>query len=147
MKYASGTTVSTDRSLAEIRQTLSRFGADKFGLMDGKDQAAIGFEMGGRAIRMVVELPKIEPFLKTDKGRSRTRVAAEAERVKAEKQLWRNLALIVKAKCASVDSGVTTFDTEWLPYFVLKNGRTVAEHIVPQLAEGSTPTLMLGMDP
>jgi hypothetical protein len=37
---------------------------------------------------------------------------------------------------------------EWLPYFVLGNGKTVAEQVIPSLANAGTipPHKLLGMD-
>ena len=146
-RYANGTSVPIDRSKAEIERTLTRYGAEKFAYMSEQDRAQIAFQFKGRAIRMKLDLPRPNDFAKTEKGRPRPPAAQVSECDKAIRQKWRALLLVIKAKLEAIEAGVSTFETEWLPWVVLPNGRTVAEHIGPQIAEGKIPsTLMLTMD-
>jgi hypothetical protein len=149
-RYAQGTSVSTDRSLGEIRKILARYGAMKFGLIDQPGSAAIGFEMQNRAVKIVIPLPKVEDCTKSPSGRARTRAQAEEAMRAEECQRWRALALIIKAKCEVVESGIITFEREWLPYLVLPNGQTVADKVAPELAgmfeRGRVPPLLLDYD-
>jgi len=48
---------------------------------------------------------------------------------------WRALALAVKAKLEVVASGIVGFDSEFMPYIVMPDGKTVAEHVSPSIAE------------
>ena len=51
----------------------------------------------------------------------------------AIKAKWRALYLIIKAKFVAIESGVSTLDNEFMANFVLKNGLTLSEYILPQL--------------
>ncbi len=61
------------------------------------------------------------PLLETVRQKS-TRITEREERSR-----WRALLLVLKAKFAAVDSKVTTFEVEFLPYLVIKTGDTVAQ--------------------
>jgi hypothetical protein len=147
-RYARQTTVPIERSKAEIERTLARYGASHFGYVSEPGTATIAFRAHGRAIRMRLALPAIGEFKKDRRGRARAPSAAEKELDRAVKQRWRALALVIKAKLEAIESGIATFDDEWLPYTVLPDGRTVAETVVPQLGqlEAGAP-LLLAMGP
>lgn len=151
-RYASGTSVPVDRSKAEIEKTLERYGADQFAYGSTSGSAMIGFRVHGRSVRMTLTLPKRDApdFRRTDQGRARSESAGQVLYEQAVRQRWRALALVVKAKLEAVESGIATFDDEWLAYMVLPGGRTVSETIAPQLelayAEGSPPKLLLDLE-
>lgn len=52
----------------------------------------------------------------------------------AVRQSWRALSLVIKAKLEAVDAGIVQFETEFLPHFVMPDGRTVAQHVEPKVA-------------
>lgn len=56
--YASQTSVTSDKSRAEIERTLARYGASSF--MYGWDQlrAIVAFEMHGRRLKFVLPMPE-----------------------------------------------------------------------------------------
>lgn len=53
---------------------------------------------------------------------------------------------MIKAKLEAVESGISTFDTEFLGHLVLPNGQTVADAVVPRVVEayetGAMPALL-----
>jgi hypothetical protein len=55
-------------------------------------------------------------------------------RIKEERRIWRVIYYHLKSVFEAADSGVMEFRALMLPYLVTKNGQTIAEHIVPQLA-------------
>ena len=61
-RYASKTTVSSDRSKAEIEGILRRYGADQF--MQGWEASlgVVGFRINGFQVRMLLPLPNPEDF-------------------------------------------------------------------------------------
>jgi hypothetical protein len=64
------------------------------------------------------------------------------------RERWRSLALCIKAKMETVRSGISSFEIEFLPHFVVgPKGRTIADEIVPQLEQsvknGRMPSLQL----
>ncbi len=134
--YASGTTVSKDRSLDEIKRTLVRYGADAFRHSEdwAHGLAVVEFAAHGRHVRFSLPMPSMEEFTRTERGRTRTREAATKSWEQACRQRWRALALAVKAKLEAVESGIATFEREFLAYVVdPESQRTVGEVMAPQL--------------
>jgi hypothetical protein len=92
----------------------------------------VGFEKNGRQIRFIIPLPdKASPeFTEYKQGSvtySRTDSAARNLYEQAIRQKWRAMALLVKAKLEGVESGISTFESEFLANTVLPNGKTVFE--------------------
>lgn len=52
-----------------------------------------------------------------------------------ERRVWRVLYWHLKAMFEAADSGVIAVEDIILPYIVTPDGRTIAEHVAPQLAE------------
>lgn len=150
MAYASNTDVSSDRSRAEIERTLSRYGADEFAYATRRDMAVIQFAAEGRTIRFTVPLPDREShdFTHTPvRGTRRSPAQIEAAYEQAVRQRWRALALVVKAKLEAVESGIVTFEQEFLPHILVpgQNG-TVYDQVRPALAvayETGRPAVLL----
>ena len=144
-KYAARTSVSVEKSRAEIEATLVRYGASSF--MYGWDfrGAMIAFviDVGAeqkRQVRFHLPLPSRDErrFTQHSRGR-RTPDAAEALWEQACRQRWRALALVVKAKLEAVETGIATFEDEFLAYIMLPEGQTVGEWIGPQLVAAYDP--------
>lgn len=150
-RYATKTQVSADRSRVEIEKTLTRYGADQFIYGWEIGRAIIGFRMHGIMIRITLPMPRKddEAFTKTPAGR-RTRNTAASLKAweQATRQRWRALALVVKAKLEAVESGIATFEDEFLAYVQLPNGATVGEWARPQIETayktGRMPALLPG---
>lgn len=132
-KYAEGTTVTSERSRAEIERTLTRYGATTFTYGWEPGRAAVQFVMRGRQVRFILPLPDRDDtdFTRTPTGKVRTSTAAEQAYEQSVRQRWRALALMVKAKLEAVQSGIVTFEVEFLPHTVLPSGRTVADEVGP----------------
>lgn len=138
-RYAQDTSVSTDKSIAEIRSTIRRYGASEFAHMEGEREAKIIFTMRSRRImfRLTMPDPKEKRFTHTP-GRNvaRTAVAAEAAWEQECRSRWRALALVVKAKLEAVESGIAEFDVEFLGNIVLPGtgGATVGDQVLEKVA-------------
>jgi hypothetical protein len=141
IRYAEGTSVSVDRSIAEIRKTISAYKASSFGTAENNNKAMLTFDMNDRRIRLVIDLPVLHKT-KTHKGY----VMGQNDVDKETRRLWRCLLLLVKSKLECVASGICTFEEAFLPHIVLPNGQTVAELAIPQVkqayASGSVPPLL-----
>lgn len=70
-RYAKDTSVSVEKSRAEIETILNRYGADAFAYMSQPGRAAIGFRVGGRQLRFVLPIPDREQY-RTYKSRGYT---------------------------------------------------------------------------
>ena len=149
-EYAKNTTVSEQKSILGIESTLRRYDAKSFAYgweeRQGKEICVIAFKTDNRTIRFKLPMPARSEFVTTPTGMERAESTVENEYRKARRQRWRALLLIVKAKLEAIDSGITTFDEEFLPYMVLPGGKTISEVTMPQLedvyATGGVPQLL-----
>lgn len=149
-RYARDTKVSADRSLAEIKRTVERYGASAFGFAQDGDRAMVQFKADARLVRFVINMPDRDndEFVLTDTGRDRSETSAFAAWEKSCRQRWRALALVVKAKLEAVESGITDFDREFLAYLVLPDGSTVADNALPAVATAyETGRMPVGLIP
>lgn len=148
-RYAAGTEVSTDRSRAEIESTLRRYGADQFVSGWDNSRAMLGFRVNARHVRFELPMPDRDD----DEFRlTPSRAYARSEKQQTEvfeqevRRRWRALALAVKAKLEAVDTGIATFDDEFLAYIVLPGGSTVGQALGDGLetaiASGKLPPLL-----
>ena len=152
-RYAKQTTVTPAKSRAEIESIITRYGADQFAYGWQDEQAMIQFRFERRVVRFVLTMPDRDDdeFSLTPAGRRRRSTDGTLkEWEKACRQIWRALALVVKAKLEAVESGIVTFDEEFLPYLLLPDGTTVASNVIPVVIAayetGRMPsTLLLGM--
>ena len=135
MAYAENTSVPVSSSKSEIESTLDRYGATGFGYMIQGDRAAVMFEASGKRVRFVLPFPDRESleFKKTPTGRPRKGDAVNSAYEQEVRRRWRALALAIKAKLEAVDTGITSFEEEFLAHIVMPNGQTVAETAIPAL--------------
>lgn len=154
MKYAAKTEVSAEKSRAEIEIVLKRYGASRFGYMVGPTEAMIAFEARNRRIRFIVPMPdptdeKYHYRKVSNYSKKRLTPDQAQERIEQEgRQRWRALLLAIKAKLEAVETGISTFEDEFLPHIVLPSGQTVGQWIGPQIDEayrtGGMPQLLIG---
>lgn len=149
-KYASKTNVPVERSKAEIERTLTRYGADQFAYAWSGATAIIAFAIDGRAVRISIPMPdkNDKKFWTTEAGRVRKDPdAALKEWEKACRQRWRAVLLVIKAKLEAVESGISSFEDEFLAHLLLPNNKTFGEWAGPQLREsvarGDMPKALL----
>lgn len=134
-QYASQTQVSVERSQAEIRKILKRYGADAVAVIEADAGAAVEFSANQRRIRFVIEMPDPQDrqFTRTPTGRTRSVTEAGKAHEQAVKQRWRALGLVIKAKLEAVESNIVSFESEFLAHTVLPSGKTVADEVAPQI--------------
>jgi len=145
-RYASETTVSSERSQAEIKSTLQRYGASKYAFFEEDSRSAIIFELSDRRLKFELPLPsrtEDEFIFKTRNGElTKNTYPIDQQHKKWEqacRQRWRALALAIKAKLEAVESGITDFEEEFLAHILMPDGRTIGEHIVPQVGQLCSP--------
>jgi len=154
MAYAEDTSVSVEKSRAEIEKLIVRAGADKFASMISENEAMIGFAICGKHVKFVLPLPRTDErrfthrkVNSTNHGSPRSREEAYKAWEQACRSRWRALCLCIKAKLEAVEAGITTFEAEFLAHFVTPGGKTMGERIIPQLEEmsksGKMPLLTL----
>jgi hypothetical protein len=137
MAYAESTSVSTEKSCAEIERTLQRYGADQFMYGWDQDKAVVGFRMAGRQIRFLLPMPDKNDrrFTHTPTGKVRKENAVYSEWEQACRQKWRALSLVIKAKLEAVEAEIAVFEDEFMANIVLPNGSTVSQFMLPQITK------------
>jgi hypothetical protein len=154
-RYASNTKVSSEKSRNEIERTLQRYGASGFGFWIENDSALVQFQIEKLKIAFKLPMPdrKSEEFTMSshENDWQRKPLAAETAHRRWEqacRQRWRALALVIKAKLEAIDSGISTFEEEFMAHIMLPDGVTVGEKLVPGLTAlkktGDMPKLLVG---
>lgn len=126
-RYAANTTVSVERSLAELRRVLNRYGCEGFGYIDEGGRTVVAFTLRQGDLRLPLRFD-----LEAPEGDA-----------KELRRRWRCLILIVKAKLEAIENEVADPYRELGPYLVLPNGSTVGERLQADLEgpllEGKLP--------
>ena len=128
--YAKGTKVPVNRSRDEIEGVLNKIGADAIAFMRESTMAQIAFRLDGR--HYVIRLSRME-------GRN-------AEQL--EREQWRQMLLLLKAKMVAIAAGITTTHEEFLAYAMLPTGQTLGAHVIdhPGVLETTGPLMLPGGD-
>lgn len=146
--YAESTSVTVEKSRAEIETILMRHGADAFAYSTDSGTVRLGFRMDGRHFRFTLSLPdpKEPRFTHHSRG-ARTIEGARTEWEQACRQKWRALLLVIKAKLEAVSAGISSIEDEFLANLILPDRQTVSEWLKPQVEEayrvGSMPTNLM----
>lgn len=137
MAYAEGTIVSVEKSKTELKHTILKNGGTGYEAFEREDKAGIQFKFNERLLRFIVAFPGPDNrmFTRTPTGLSRAKDVAFQAYEGEQRRRWRALILAIKAKFEIVTSGISTFEEEFLPYTVLPDGRTVAEHAIPMVEQ------------
>lgn len=132
-RFAEGTEVSVEKSRAEIERLITRYGATSTAFMNAPGRALIMFEAKKRRVVFELPLPDREDkkFLRDGRGSMRTPEKRFEVWEQACRQRWRALALVIKAKLEAVESGITSFEDEFLAHIMLPDGQTVSKHVSP----------------
>lgn len=150
MTYAADTSVSVEKTRAELDRLLSKAGASQrmMGSDDEAGAAFVVFSLQGRQVRLRVPLPKqSDPrFLRDGRGTRRPASKVIEAWEQACRSRWRQLLLLVKAKLEAIALGLSTVEREFLADIYLSDGRTVHQALVDDLdqmyRDGSVPKML-----
>lgn len=134
-----GTVVTVEKSQAEVRKLLGRFGAREFGFGEAVDDEAVVWSavtFTHEDIRVRLRVPhkrisKADLNAKASRTRTKTRADIQYELAEAEaRRIWRVMAHNIKARMVAVEEGVESFVEAWLSHIVDPNtGMTVYEQL------------------
>lgn len=151
-RYAASTDVTAERSQAEVERILRRYGADQFIRGWDLETATIGFRIRKRQVKLTILMPDPEDpeFTEYTDGwgnqKLRSENVARDRFEQATRQRWRALTLYLKATLEAIEVGIVSIESAFLPYTMLKDGRTVTEWLEPQIAlhyqTGNMPPLL-----
>jgi hypothetical protein len=135
-KFAENTTVDVAKSQAEIASLVTKYGAN--GFLYGQDEdagiAMVRFRAKGRIVRFDVPLSvDRSEFVYTAGNVRRSADAIQAKVDQEIRRRWRALVLAIKAKLEVVETGISTFEQEFLAHIELPDGTTVGDWAAPQL--------------
>lgn len=148
MPYAENTTVSPARTREELEKFLVRRGATGFVAGWQGDRNVVSFIWRDRHMR--VEVPLLErthvKITHTETARRRTERQQQEAYDKMVRSRWRAVFLIIKAKIETIELGASTLDQEFGMSYVLPDGSTVADNVLPRLEQafstGEVPELL-----
>lgn len=125
MLYAEKTKVPVSQTRSEIEQLLERHKAKQYGTAVDYEllKARVQFRLQERIVRFVIALP------------DQKKLGTGERYGRAERQRWRALLLVIKAKLESVENAIETFESAFLSQIVMPDDRTVADIVLPQIAE------------
>lgn len=134
-RYAQDTKVPVMHSQQELRELLRKNGAGQLVIGDDPERKLIvlGFTLGGRQFRRNI---------------STERPSRRCDQEQLEREAWRAMMLIVKAKLEIIAMGASSIEEEFLSDLVLPSGETVGAHVIPKVADayesGQMPRLLPG---
>jgi hypothetical protein len=150
-RFAEGTEVTVEKSRTELEALLDKHGATEFALHRSAERTVLLYRMHERMMRQVVDYPPADAYLYPDPKRTWNKRKPEEIKKLQEaehRRRWRALVLITKARLELIAGGGSTFEREFMADTLLPNGQTVAEAMLPRIAEsyasGEMPPLMLG---
>lgn len=123
--YAENTKVPVSQSRVDIERLLENHKARQYGTaVDYELQSArVQFRLHDRIVRFEIALP------------DRKKLGEGIRFERAERQRWRALLLVIKAKLESVENSIETFESAFLGQIVMPNDQTMAQIVTPLIAE------------
>jgi len=136
MGFAEGTVVPIARTRGEIEALVEKYGASRFasGWTDN-GVAGISFAIKGRMVRFELTLPTMgEAAKKAPRGNRYYATDSQKKKwIDGEgRRRWRCLLLAIKAKLEIVETGIATFEQEFLGHIVTASNQTIYEALKMQ---------------
>jgi len=136
-RYAAETEVPVERSKRAIEVLLQAHGADAYHTGWDARRDIIEFGWCGKQIRFILPRPSRDDHATSAKGRRRTPAETTRALEQADRQRWRALYLVVRAKLEAVEAGIAIFEEEFMAFIVVPGrNQTIGEIMVPRLAQG-----------
>lgn len=134
-RFAEQTTVSVEKSRAEVERLITRYGASATAVLTTPHDAIVMFEAKGRRVMFKLPLPAPNDprFTMSARRLQRSPDAATSAWEQTCRQRWRSLALVIKSKLEAVETGITSFEDEFLAHIVMPDGQTVGDAIKPRI--------------
>lgn len=146
MSYAENTSVPVSKTRGEVEALVEKHGATEFSSGWMGTLAALQFQLKGRRVRFSLTAADVEwgkdRIMKAKRGRYWNRSSipvADAQKLAdaENRRRWRCLLLAIKAKLEVVETGIATFDEEFLAHIVVGDGQqTVYDYITQAMTNG-----------
>lgn len=137
--YAAETEVPVAKSKVAIETLLLDHGATEFVSGWNETHDTLQFHLRGQTVRFV--LPRPDPndrkYTRDRRGIALSPVARTKRLDQANRQRWRALYLVIRAKLEAIQSGIAVYEQEFLAFIVdPETGLTVGDILVPRLQPG-----------
>lgn len=134
------TKIPPEQTISEIQKMLSNHGVSAMMTeYDGRNVDAVSFRMDieGRHVgfKMPCNWRAVREILNTDPTTKRTKYNNDEQAIRTA---WRIIHAWIRAQLALVEVNMVTIPQVFLPYAIMKDGRTLTEHIE------SNPNFLLG---
>lgn len=137
------TKIQPEQTIGEIQKMLSIHGV--MAMMteyDGRNVSAVSFKMNVDGKPMAFKLPCnwrcVQNIFKEPKHRSKLKCRMDEIDEQAIRTAWRIIKDWIEAQLALVEVNMVTIPQVFLPYAIMKDGRTLSEHVE------SDPGFLLG---
>lgn len=135
------------RSRAAIEQLLRDHGASEFASGWNPTHDSLQFRLHNQVVRFVLPRPdptdkKFTRYSAQQSWRTATAAMVTKRLEQADRQRWRALYLVIRAKIEAVEAGIAIFEQEFLAFIVGPNDMTIGDILVPRLQAGG-PVLAL----
>lgn len=136
MPFAEGTQVDAGKTRLDIEAMLSKFACETVGVMREPGFATVLFRRQGWAVQMRVALPQLSDAPKQRKPGYH--YMTEAQRLQwvmqQEREKWRQLMLVLKAKFTALENGIESFEESFMAHLVV-GGDHVGQRLLPALRQ------------
>lgn len=134
------TKIDAEQTIGEIQKMLSKHGV--MAMMteyDGRNVAAVSFKMDVKGKTMAFKLPcNWRAVLEIFKGDPDARRRGSVNEEQAIRTAWRIIFEWTRAQLALIEVGMATLPQIFLPYTIMRDGKTLAEHV------DTDPNFLLG---
>ncbi len=145
-QFAEDTSVPVERSKAQIEGILSKYGASQYSTGWDEKVAFITFIFAKKQVVFMLPLPdkgdkRFTQRMRDGRPMHKPNSPEAAHRLweQACRQRWRALHLVIKAKLEAVQTGITTFEQEFLAHITIPGTqKSVGDVLIPQLESAYT---------
>lgn len=138
-RYAAETEVPVTKTKAAIETLLMQHGAKEFASGWTETHDRLQFHLHDQLVRFVLPRPSQADRKISHDRRGYLRSPAQRQRVieQLDRQRWRALYLVIRAKIEAVEAGIAIFEQEFLAFIVGPNDLTVGDILVPRIQAGT----------
>jgi hypothetical protein len=131
--FAKNTKIDVSKSQNEIKDLLVTYNISKFAF-DLNDNS-IFFEIEQKPIKIHVPLPEVESFRYTPTGQKRNDSQIKQLYEQDLRARWRLMKSYIKMSLELVRLNVISIEQAFLGNYLLSNGNTISQEIIPQLLD------------
>lgn len=125
------TKIGAEQTIGEIQKMLSKHGV--MAMMteyEGQNVSAVSFKMDVQGKPMGFKMPcnwrAVRQIFKEDPSIRNTRLNSDEQAIRTA---WRIIHTWVKSQVALVEVNMVTIPQVFLPYAIMRDGRTLSEHV------------------